>query len=117
MSYQRVIPRDFFNEAKLLKCMGHLSLKILDGLTPVHMDIDGDGAAFKIKLLPEGTLIVSNYTVIVDGRTPSFFTTYNSKANFPFYCSVWDSEEILVFTEEGEFTKEFIEFCKTITDV
>lgn len=32
--YQRVIPRDLFNEAKLLKCLGRLSLFIHDGKSP-----------------------------------------------------------------------------------
>ena len=32
MSYTRVLPRDLFNEAKLLKCVGQLALLIYDGL-------------------------------------------------------------------------------------
>lgn len=52
MNYIRVIPRDFFNESKLLKCMGQLSLKILDCQLPkgIEMYIEGDGQPFQIGL-------------------------------------------------------------------
>ena len=35
--YERVIPRDLFNEAKLLKCVGLLVLKIHDGENPANV--------------------------------------------------------------------------------
>ena len=45
-NYSRVIPRDFFNEAKLLKCMGLLALKVLDNMTPngIKILIEESGA-------------------------------------------------------------------------
>ena len=51
-TYRRKIPRDFFNEAKLLKCMGLLSVKVLDNKIPEGIDIEvnGDGDRFNIEL-------------------------------------------------------------------
>lgn len=51
-NYTRVIPRNFFNEAKLLKCFGKLSLAVLDCQTPpgIKIDIHDTGAPFQIEL-------------------------------------------------------------------
>lgn len=115
MSYERVIPRDFFNEAKLLKCMGVLALKILDGMTPVHIHIHEPGTPFEIiQEESDGSLLISNYEVKIKGRYYCFSSPYNSKNNFPLTVTTYDQEDIKVFTEEGEFSKEFIEFCHTI---
>lgn len=37
-SYRRVLPRDLFNEAKLLKCLGQLSLMIHDGKCELRVE-------------------------------------------------------------------------------
>lgn len=113
MKYQRVIPRDFFNEAKLLKCMGQLSLKILNIAVPnnIKITIEGNGEPFKIYLLDEGSLFVGNYEILVNDIPMRFKTIYNSQANYPLYCE-FDYVDYLVFDESGEFTEEFIEFFK-----
>lgn len=110
MSYSRVIPRDFFNEAKLLKCYGQLSLAILDGKVPkgITIAIEETGESFEIALSDDGSLYVSNYEILVNGCSTTFGTRYNSKRNYPFYCQHSDTlEEIEVFDENGEFTSEF----------
>lgn len=116
IKYERVIPRDFFNEAKLLKCMGMLSLKILDCQLPegISIKIEESGEPFKIKLSEEGNLFVSNYEVFINDRPVMVSTTYNSKSNYPFHCMV-DYCETPIFDESGEFTEEFIQtFNKTV---
>lgn len=107
-SYTRVIPRDFFNEAKLLKCFGQLALKILDGLTPDNMDIyiEESGEPFNIDLTDDGSLIISNYETMINNIPVIFKTTYNSKANYPFFCEV-DYTDYEVFDDNGNFTDEF----------
>ena len=110
-SYNRVIPRDFFNEGKLLKCMGVLPLSILDNKTPdgIEIHIDGSGEAFDIVLDQEWSILeVINYNVTINGEEYRVGTTYNSKDNFPLYVIV-DDVEILVFDENGKFSDEFIE--------
>src|SRR6478735_4525139 len=109
-NYNRVIPRDFFNEAKLLKCMGNLAVKILDFQIPegINIVIEDSGDPFHIVLTDDGSLMVSNYNVTVNGEDVIMKSTYNSKENFPFFCEI-DDEEYKVFTDQGEFDKEFIE--------
>lgn len=115
MPYKRVIPRDFFNEAKLLKCLGQLSLKILDDLLPegIKIEIDECGEKFDIELTNDGRLYLCNYQVTVNNVYVSMSTTYNSKDNYPLIC-FHDDTEIPVFDDNANFTDEFIQFAKQI---
>lgn len=114
-NYCRVIPRDFFNEAKLLKCMGQLALKILDRQTPCEISIKESGKPFEVALLDEGSLTVINYPVTVKGIILTFKTTYNSKGAFPFYCE-YDYTDYTVFDDNGNFDDEFINFCNWLPE-
>jgi hypothetical protein len=107
--YTRVIPRDFFNEAKLLKCMGMLSLKILDRQLPdgIEIEVKEDGDPFNIQLTDDGLLFIANYPVKVNRKNVFFGSTYNSKRNFPLLCVI-SYVEYTVFNEDGTFTEEFI---------
>lgn len=72
-NYQRVIPRDLFNEAKLGKCMGRLILRIHDCETPVHMSFEHNGNPFDIGLGDDGNLHIKN---IRDGEFTSEFANF-----------------------------------------
>lgn len=111
--YKRVIPRDLFNEAKLLKCMGRLVLLIQDRFIPLQMSCVDNGEPFKIALMDEGSLTITNITITVKGRTLLFKTTYNAKSNYPLYVE-HDNCDYRVFDETGEFDMEFINFCRDI---
>jgi hypothetical protein len=111
MDYTRVIPRDFFNEAKLLKCMGQLALKVLDRAAPQTLEIIDNGEPFHICLMECGHLTVRNVLVLINDTPHVFKTTYNSKRNFPFLVDTEDEGEIEVFDEQGDFTTEFLEYC------
>lgn len=108
--YVKVVPRDLFNDAKLLKCLGVLSVKVLDKDTPCEINIDAPEDEFKIGLYEDGTLAVTNMSIKVKGVERSFRITYNSKNNFPLFMEV-DGEEILVFNEVGEWSDDFLYFC------
>lgn len=112
-NYIRVIPRDLFNEAKLLKCLGQLCLNIHNGTIPCKITVEENGSPFDIRLLDEGALIIDNLTFKIKGIRCYFKTTYNSKSNYPLHCEHNDCE-YLVFDEQGNFDEEFIQFCKTI---
>lgn len=112
--YNRVIPRDLFNEGKLLKCMGRLCLLIHDDLVPVKMSFDEDVDKFEIGLIDDGSLTIANLPVKIKGIQFLFKTTYNSKANYPLYVQSPDYEEYLVFDEQGEFATEFKDFCENV---
>lgn len=113
MNYQRVLPRDLFNEAKLLKCMGMVCLKILDYQTPCPMSHNEIDEGFEIELLEEGSLTISNLHIAIKGKNFLFKTTYNSKSNYPLYLE-YDSCDYQVFDESGNWDTEFIEFCESV---
>jgi hypothetical protein len=111
--YERVIPRDLFNESKLLKCMGRLILLIHDNLIPVEMMFKDNGKPFKIALMDEGALTIVNLRIFIKGQSFIFKTIYNSKANYPLYVER-DYCDYLVFDEKGEFDKQFVDFCNSV---
>lgn len=115
-AYTRVLPRDLFNEAKLLKCLGLLCLLIHDGLTPVPMSVNdelGPQDGFCIGLMEDGYLAVANLDIFIRGERHSFRTQYNSKENYPLYVT-FDYVDYLVFDEQGKWDQEFINFCNTL---
>lgn len=116
-NYNKVIPRDLFNEAKLLKCFGWLCMKIVDNQVPVQMDYEyntSSGDSFKIGLCgPDNSLSIMNIPVIVLGTSIRFKTTYNSKGNFPLFAC-YNNADYRVFNEEGEWDEEFLELCKIL---
>lgn len=110
-SYRRVIPRDFFNEAKLLKCMGILQIKIHDNQLPTNIDIEimESGESFEIELDSGFDLLyIQNYPVMVNGEEYLVGTNYNSKDNIPLSI-IYDNTDIRIFEEDGTFSEEFIE--------
>lgn len=114
-TYYREIPRDLFNEAKLLKCIGRLCLLIHDGFTINGMLFEHDGSPFIIEQNEDdGSLWISNIRFEIAGNTVIFTSKYNSKSNYPLYCQKNYSEEYLVFEESGEYTDEFKEFCNSL---
>ena len=107
IQYPRVIPRDFFNEAKLLKCMGQLALKIHESKLPegISVKIEESGEPFKI-LAEDEYLFVSNYPATINDKPVRFLTTYNSRSVFPLVCRI-GYDEYEVFEDDGEFSEEF----------
>lgn len=114
MEYIRVIPRDLFNESKLLKCIGRLALLILNNAVPNNIDIriKETGKAFKITQNEDGELSIINYPIKVNGEIMVFKTKYNSKDNYPLYCQTKEEEDFLVFNENGDFDIYFIDEFK-----
>ena len=112
--FNRVIPRDLFNESKLLKSMGRLCLLIHDQNTPVDMKYEHDGNPFKIALTDAGNLHVSNIVIYIKDQQYDFHTTYNSKDIYPLYVMDEEYVEYEVFDDKGEFTTEFVEFSENI---
>jgi hypothetical protein len=108
MGYIRIIPRDFFNEAKLLKCLGQLEL-IINHIGPNKIGLvsEHDGEAFDIKQdSNDGSLYVSNYHVFLDGEEIRLFTSYNSKESYPLYGE-YKGEIYCMFNEEGKLLPNF----------
>lgn len=117
--YKRVVPRDLFNEAKLLKCLGVLSLMVLDGkiegLRAYH-----DGKPFTIGQHSAGYLTTTEGVCF--RRWDSEETLWlgqdvNSRSNYPLFCyDENECDEIRVFDEEGNVTEEFNIFLGNKTE-
>lgn len=109
-TYLRVVPRDFFNEAKLLKCLGRLELLILDNAKPARdfkITSEFDNEAFNIVQDPNsGSISVSNYRVFVNGEELFLSTSLNSKDNYPL-IGIYKEQEYYIFNEQGEFMPNF----------
>lgn len=137
MSYTRVLPRDLFNEAKLLKCLGQLALNIHDGCAG-SLEVKHTGAPFHIKQDPsDGSFYEAGiewycWIPVRPGDSPGsydrvfsrswqmqlfFHTPLNSKDGYPLYVAYKDDtgdHEFAVFTDDGMMTDEF---CELITRV
>lgn len=124
MGYRRVTPRDLFNESKLLKCLGQISLNILDGkLLKYQVDeelVDGQNG-FNIDQDENGNIFCSNYTVFcqlgVEGRVPlKLYTGLNSRMNYPLICETMYGDTIYVFHDNGGLTHEFKTYLKVLNN-
>jgi hypothetical protein len=117
MSYRHVIPRDLFNEAKLLKCLGQLALLAMEDpvvsrrLTVEHV---GDIQGFNVELDNlENALYVSNLVVRIRGRAVRFQSPYNSRAAYPLEI-VHKSGNVDVFDGNGRPTPEFLDLLVSV---
>lgn len=109
--FTRVIPRDLFNEAKLLKSIGQLTLQIHDGKCSLTFEFDNTThQGFNIEQSDsDGRLEITNLSFYMpDGDTPIYFATqYNSKDAYPLWFTTQDEQEGRVFNEDGSFSDDF----------
>lgn len=108
-NYKRVLPRDLFNEAKLLKCMGKLTLliedKMIDNLI-YHYDLEPFCAC---QNEADGSIYMGNIEVFrtgSEGGKIELSTPLNSKEPWPLRALIGD-EEFSVFDDEGNIADEF----------
>lgn len=116
MSYERVIPRDLFNEAKLLKCLGQLALLLhnYEGRWPVSLHHESPEEGFQIELNQlTGELECTNVVLTMDvsGEIITLGSTYNSKEPYPLNFLSEDEETSGdVFNDDGTFSADFLKF-------
>lgn len=104
----RVLPRDAFNDANLLKCVGQLVLKIEDGEAG-FLTYEYDGEPFDIRQNPaDGSTTVDNVIFRVKDWQSWLVMCrpLNSREPWPLYCD-YNDETYYVFDEDGELTLEF----------
>lgn len=106
--HTRVIPRDFFNEAKLLKCLGKLELYINhEGPNDIGLKSEFDNEPFNIFQNPnDGSLSVLNYKVYLGDEEIQLFVNYNDKGAWPL-IGLYRGETYYIFNEEGKFIPNF----------
>ena len=118
MTYHRVIPRDLFNEAKLLKCLGKLYIESEyepEGTIVMHRDDEDD--LFRVEQDPtSGCIYVDNIMVLVNGKRVWIYTGLNAKSDYPMYAD-FGGETIAVFDMDGNLTEEFLKIGLPVADV
>lgn len=114
MSYQRVIPRDLFNEGDLLNCLGRLWIK-LDEYPVLKQRAEFHGPAygsdpFYIDQDPsDGSINCTNVDLLLDGsETVILFRPLNARNKWPLWARFQD-DDVRVFDEDGELTREFVD--------
>lgn len=108
INYQRALPRDLFNESKLLEQIGRICLAIHDGRL-TRLDFEHDGEAFDIQLSDDGELYIANLQFISDDTPIYFCTNYNSRNKNPLLVLDPETEEnLFVFRDDGKFTSHFL---------
>jgi len=115
--YQRVVPRDLFNEAKLLKCLGKISIGILDGKLGKHLLTEKhtqEEEGFIILQNEDGDIMCDNYRVFKGKEEIYLFTRLNSRSIWPLMTIDHRNEYIDVLDDEGKFTKEFLNYLASI---
>lgn len=111
MSYRRVIPRDLFNEANLLKCYGQLWLALeYKGHQAVlhHTRTTQDFGVMQNE--SDGSLTLQNVVLFVRDEIVLLHRPLNSREPYPLYAITPEDEEIAVFQSDGSLTREFQAF-------
>lgn len=108
VAYQRVIPRDLFNEANLLKCYGQLYL-LLEAHIGHGVQLGYTGAPFRIEQNPaDGSLTITNVILTINRSVVPLMRPLNSREPWPLYAFDANNEvDIAVFTDDGKLTDEF----------
>lgn len=106
MTYKRVMPRDLFNEANLLKCYGKLWLH-LERHPYASLDFTHGPEEFMIYQYPDGDIAVGNVQLVVGGTTVELRRPINSREDWPLY-GYHDDHEYEVFTDAGQLHNDFL---------
>lgn len=108
MSHHRVIPRDFFNESKLLKCLGQFQLCVLDQrCLGHHIEIEYHGEPFIVRQRDsDGALYLTNYRAFFAGEELHLYIPYNSRENYPLWVN-YKGNDFEVFDDYGKWVTNF----------
>ena len=116
--YVRVIPRDLFNEANLLKCYGRLYIEGENkpGIVIAHNPSEA-GSPFRIaQNQDDGSLTIMDVTLSVHGHEISLSRPLNARGAFPLYGTTnesihgyEDGDVFEIFNEDGSFHADFKE--------
>jgi hypothetical protein len=113
MNYTRVIPRDLFNEANLLKCYGQLALYFNDyrySSNPEFKEPDGNEGFIVMMDDNSGETWIDNLQLYIGGKLHRLYRPMNSREPWPLYVSQWDWEEpSAVFNDDGTLSPEMLQ--------
>ena len=115
-TYNRVIPRDLFNEAKLLKGLGLLILRIHDGMAPDGLTFQQPerDEPFRVEQNPAtGHLEVTNVDVLLHGKPLTLYHPYNERDGLTLWFEHGD-EAGPVFRDRETFSADFLDLCANL---
>jgi hypothetical protein len=105
--YKRVVPRDLFNEARLLKLLGKLIIHIMDNPTTVPWFFEHEGNEFIIHQdSDDGSIFCSNIKFYIANEPIHLFTPLNSRDPWSLY-GVYKGEEYCIFSADGKIMPNF----------
>ena len=114
MNYERVIPRDLFNEASLLKCYGQIYINLEKiGRVDVALIEDEESMreGFRVAMnMDSGGITVANVVLVVRGERCDLERPLNSRQPWPLYLTKPDGDVIEVFDANGAFSDEMRTF-------
>lgn len=100
MSYQRVLPRDAFNEANFLKCIGQLTMALEDGFFP-FIQYEYYGGPFEMEQDINGCLYTTAIDFFYNGERLQVTRPLNSREPWPLYIET-ESGSVDIFNDIGE---------------
>lgn len=110
-NYRRVIPRDLFNEANLLKCYGQIYIRA-EHEEETAVELEHDGEPFEIVMdAADGSLSIANVQVAVNHQYVTISRPLNSREPWPIYAE-YEGTTVSVFDQNGMFTEEFLNLGK-----
>jgi hypothetical protein len=110
MSYIRVLPRDLFNEANLLKCLGQLWL-LIEGDDRAKFLVEAVEAFDIEQDENDGSLSVVNLPFALRARLVHLSRPLNSRQPWPLYLSIPedpDFDPIAVFNDVGDLSEDML---------
>lgn len=111
MSYTRVIPRDLFNEANLLKCYAQIYINLENMNVDASLIPPHDNEGFEIIQDEDtGSTSIENVKLIVGDTEVELFRPLNSRESWPLIMRTENEDEIYIFEDDGSFTPEMTEF-------
>lgn len=107
MSYIRVVPRDLFNEADLLKMLGKLVIAVMDRKKPVRdWNYEYDHAPFDIEQSQDdGSISCTNLKFFVGEEEVHLFRPLNARQSWQLYALI-EGVVYSVFDEDGKVVLE-----------
>jgi hypothetical protein len=111
MSYRRIIPRDLFNEANLLKCLGALYILLQWRIDGAGFDVE-DVDRFDVEQNEaDGSIYVANLPFSIGGTFYHLFRPLNSREPWPLYMTSADGSDfdvVSVFEKDGSLSERFL---------
>jgi hypothetical protein len=103
MSYTRIVPRDLFNEASLLKCLGRVALLIHDGKLPgLRLNEHALETGFNVMQNPDtGGTFCQNFILYSDSGLLHHERNLNARDPWPLYLTDEQDNEYCVFNDDG----------------